>query len=237
MTKIVFSYSVLFPVLAIMQFAFPVAATDVDVDLLTEKVDALMGDWDNDTSPGAAILIARDGEILLKKGYGMANIESKTPIDADTAFLLASITKPFTALSIIMCRERGLLDYDDSLTKYFPQFPDFMSGITVRNLLNHTAGLYEYEHLFVRSGRVDRDWPRSAKTPRSKYEPTAKDTLKLLTELKKLRFEPGSRYEYSNSGYVILAQIVEKVDGRKFARFIREEILDPLGMHRSVLYD
>jgi CubicO group peptidase (beta-lactamase class C family) len=238
MTTIVFRRPIIFRALAITLFAMPLFAADVDIDALTERVDAFMSSWDKDTSPGAAILIACDGEILLKKGYGMADVESKTPIEPDdTAFLLASVTKPFTALSIIMCEERGLLDYDDSLTKIFPEFPIFVSGVTVRHLLNHTGGLYEYERLFMRNGQVDRAWPRSAKTPRSQYEPTSKDTLQIIIEKNKLRFEPGSRFEYSNSGYVVLAQIVEKVDGRSFAQFLKEEIFDPVGMSQSILYD
>jgi CubicO group peptidase (beta-lactamase class C family) len=118
-------------------------------------VDAIFAPWNRSDAPGAAVLVVRNGRILLNKGYGLANLESKTPIAFNTAFDFASITKQFAAMAIMMLVECGTLSYDDSLAKFFPDFPPYAQRITVRNLLNHTSGLP------VRDGRVSADWPRS----------------------------------------------------------------------------
>lgn len=201
------------------------------------KVDALLAPWSKGDTPGAAVIVVQNGRVLLSKGYGLANTETKTRIVPDTAFLLGSITKQFTAMCIMMLAERGKLSYDDPLSKFFPEFPDYAQHITVRNLLNHTGGFPEYDELFLNSGMIDKDWPRSAKTKRSAFEPTAKDALKILKQQKSLQFAPGEKWEYSNSGYVILAQIVEKASGERFRDFLRQNIFQPLGMKRSLLYD
>src|SRR6185369_9857389 len=151
--------------------------------------------------------------------YGLANLENGTRITPETRFLLASVTKQFTAMAIMMLAEQGKLGYDDRVTKFFPEFSPFAGSVTIRQLLNHTAGFPEYEDLFVQKGLVDRDWPRSATTARSSFEPTARDALKLLAAEKQLEFTPGEKWSYSNSGYVILAQIVEKVSGKSFAEY------------------
>ena len=202
-----------------------------------EQVDVLLNSWNKGDSPGAAVLVIRDGKILLKKGYGLAEVESKKPITPDTAFLLGSITKQFTAMAIMMLAERGKISYEDPLSKFFPEFPPYAQKITVRHLLNHTAGFAEYDDLFVEGGLIDRDWPRSSKTKPSQFEPTSKDALKLLAQQHSLRFSPGEKFEYSNSGYVILAQIVEKVSGKRFTEFLKANIFGPLGMNRTLLYD
>jgi len=204
---------------------------------LAEKVDRLMAPWSQGGTPGAALLVIREGQIVLKKGYGLANLESQKPITPDTAFLLGSVTKQFTAMAVMMLAERGKLKYDDPLSQFFPGFPPYARKITVRHLLHHTAGFPEYEDLFLEGGKLDKDYPRSAKTPRSKFEPTSKDALALLAQVKAPRFAPGEKHEYSNSGYVLLAQIIEKVSGQSFAQFLRQNIFQPLGMNRSLLYD
>ena len=203
----------------------------------SERVDALFAPWSKGDTPGAAVIIIQDGKVLLKKGYGLANLETKRPITPDTAFLLASVTKQFTAMAIMMLGERGMLKYEDPLSKFFPEFPPYAEKITVRHLLNHTAGFPEYDDLWVQSGRVDHNWPRSSTTKPSSFEPTSKDVLKLLAQQNGLEFTPGQKWKYSNSGYVILAQIVEKVSGKSFSQFLRENIFRPLGMNRSLLYD
>ncbi len=204
---------------------------------LTSQVDALFTEWNEGNTPGAALLVIRNGKVLLKKGYGLANIETKTPITPDTCFLLGSVTKQFTAMAVMLLAERGQLSYDDTLAKFFPQFPPYAQKITVRNLLNHTSGLPDYEVLFVEQGLIDKDWPRSVKTARSRFEPTARDALNLLARQPNLLFEPGTKFEYSNSGYVVLAQIIEKASGQSYAQFLMQNIFKPLGMKRSYVYD
>jgi CubicO group peptidase (beta-lactamase class C family) len=204
---------------------------------LSAQVDGLFTDWNGGNTPGAGLLVIRDGKVLIKKAYGLANIETKTPITPDTCFLLGSVTKQFTAMAVMLLAERGQLRYDDPLAKFFPQFPPYAQKITVRNLLNHTSGLPDYEALFVEQGLIEKDWPRSVKTTRSRFEPTAKDALNLLARQPNLLFEPGTKFEYSNSGYVVLAQIIEKASGQSYAQFLKQNIFKPLGMKRSYVYD
>jgi CubicO group peptidase (beta-lactamase class C family) len=174
---------------------------------------------------------------LLKRGYGLAKIKSKTPIRPDTSFLLGSATKSFTALAIMILADRRELSYDDSLLRFFPRFPRNAREITVRNLLQHTAGLAEYDDLFRAARKIDGDWPRSIRSQPSPFEPTSRQTLHLLAAQRKLEFYPGEDYRYSNSGYVVLAQIVEKVSGKRFRKFVAREIFEPLGMDHSIVYD
>jgi CubicO group peptidase (beta-lactamase class C family) len=203
----------------------------------SERVDAIFRGLVKGEAPGAAVIVIQDGKAVLEKGYGLANLETRKQITPDTAFLLASVTKQFTAMAIMILAERRELRYDDPLGKFFPEFLPFARDVTVRMLLNHTAGFPEYDRLFWDRGLIDDDWPRSSKSPRSAFEPTSKDALKLLADAKTLSFRPGEKYEYSNSGYVILAQIVEKVSGERFSKFLKENIFDRLGMNRTVLYD
>ncbi|MFL5347105.1 MAG: serine hydrolase [Hyalangium sp.] len=229
-------------VLALSVFLSPQAYGAPDsrpppTNALAEKVDSVMAPWSRGETPGAAIIVIQDGRIVLKKGYGLANLASKKPIEPDTAFLLGSVTKQFTAMAVMMLAERGKLKYDDPLSKFFPEFPPYAQKITVSHLLHHTAGFPEYEDLFLESGKLDKDYPRSAKTPRSSFEPISRDALAILARVKAPRFAPGEQYEYSNSNYVILAQLVEKVSGQSFAQFLRQNIFQPLGMNRTLLYD
>jgi len=201
------------------------------------EVDALFSTWDHDDTPGAAVIVIERGNAVLRKGYGLADLQTRKPITPDTAFLLGSVTKQFTAMAIMILRERGKLGYDDPLSKFFPEFPSYAQQITIRHLLNHVAGFPEYDDLFVASGKIDKDWPRSSKSRRSEFEPTAKDALALLARVKQLNFMPGEKFEYSNSGYVILAQVVEKVSGQRFSQFLQQNIFKPLRMKRTILYD
>lgn len=202
-----------------------------------DQVDALLKPWSQGDTPGAAIIVIKEGQVLLKRGYGLANLESRQPIGPDTSFLLCSLTKQFTAMAVMILAERGKLRYEDTLSSFFPEFPPYAQKVTIRHLLQHTAGFPEYDDLFLASGEIDRFWPRSVKSRPSRFEPTSKDVLRRLAEQKELRFVPGEKWEYSNSGYVILAQIVEKVTGQSFAQFLQQEIFQPLGMKRSRLYD
>jgi CubicO group peptidase (beta-lactamase class C family) len=151
--------------------------------------------------------------------------------------LLASVSKQFTAMAIMILAERGKLSYDDPLSKFFPEFPKYADTITVRHLLNHVAGFPEYEELFMNLGKVDRKWPRSTTTPPSAYEPTARDALLLLATNASPRFPAGQRFEYSNSGYMVLGQIVEQASKQRYAQFLRENIFLPLGMTETAVYD
>lgn len=188
------------------------------------QIDATMAKYIKDGVPGAAILVVQDGKILHKKGYGLANLQTKAPIDSNTIFEIASVAKPFTALTIMMLAERGKLSYEDSLDKFFPQISASMKKIIVRDLLRHTSGIPDYSVLAEENSQFkkqSRAWKSTA------------DVAEFISTLPKLDFPSGASWEYSNSNYVLLAEIAEKVSGRKFPQFVKENIFQPLEMNNS----
>lgn len=168
------------------------------------------------------VLIARQGEIIYQQAFGIADIKTEESLTVSSIFNLASVSKQFIATCITILCEQKKLDYDDAVTEYLIELP--YNNITIRHLLNHTSGLPDYE------GFVDEYWDGDAKTDFF----TNKDLLKIYGEEKfELDFEPGKRYEYSNTGYVFLACIVERVSRMTFENFIQEHIFDALGMKNA----
>ena len=196
-------------------------------------VDSLFESWTQGRRPGGAVAVVHKGEGVHRKGYGFANLSTGTKIDPKTPFRLASLTKPFVATAIMMLKERGALTYDDAVADYFPEFSS-LSTITLRHLLTHTSGVEDYEELFLREGVIDAKYPTPSESGPRGHEPGLLETVQLLAR-EPLRFRPGDEWEYSNSGYVLLAVIAELVSGIPLARFFRENIFDPLGMHDSRL--
>jgi CubicO group peptidase (beta-lactamase class C family) len=207
----------------------------VHAQTLNARLDALLNDWREKNAPGMAALLVRNGRVEYRKVFGFANLDARTPITADTQFLLASLTKQFTAMAIMILAERHKLQFDDTLAKFCPEFPDYARTITIRQLLNHTAGLTQYQELLV--GKVDENYFRSSKSPPAAHEFTAAEALQVLSRLRNLRFTPGEKFEYSDSAYVVLAQIVERLTGRRYAEFLKETIFDPLGMNDTLVVD
>ena len=201
----------------------------VSAQVSSSQIDSIFSSLSSSDAPGAAILVVRDGEVLFRRGYGVTDLRSKHPIDAETDFRLASFTKQFTATCIMLLVHDGKLRYDDHLTDIFPEFPAYGRTITVRNLLNHTGGLPDYEDL------LDKQYPG---TPEDKI-PQIHDAgvLKLLEQQTSGRFPPGAKWEYSNSGYAVLAMIVEKVSGKPFGQFLQERIFTPLKMTNTLAYE
>lgn len=165
-----------------------------------------------------SILIAQHGTILLSKGYGMANIELDVPNSPDTKFRLGSVTKQFTAMAIIQLQEKGLLSVTDPLSKYIPDYPDGKK-ITLHHLLTHTSGIPDLAGL---------PELQKIKTLESPVEKTIG-----LFKNKPLEFEPGEKYQYSNSGYILLGYIIEKITGKSYEAYLKENIFDPLEMHNT----
>ena len=220
-----------------MLAAMALAAAAVAADP-PAQVDALMAPWSGTGTPGAAVLVIQNGKAVHSKGYGMASLGERRPITADTSFLLASVTKQFTAMAVMMLAEQGKLRYEDTLASFFPEFPAYAGKITVRHLLNHTAGFAEYDTLFEQAGTVRKaDYGLPRKPRADAFEPTVFDVRKILAAQKVPRFAAGEKFEYSNSGYVLLALIVEKVSGQRFAEVLEQRIFRPAGMKRSLLYD
>lgn len=186
-----------------------------------ERLAQIFSDYIGDDTPGAAVLVIHDGAKVLKGTYGMANLERNEPVRSSTNFRLASVTKQFTAMSILMLVDRGELSLDDPLRGIFPKFPEFAQKITIRNLLQHTSGLLDYEDF------VPADSPTQV---------TDSDVLDILMATDSTYFEPGTAFRYSNSGYAVLAMIVERKSGQSFAEFLKENIFDPLKMNNTVAY-
>jgi CubicO group peptidase (beta-lactamase class C family) len=189
---------------------------------LTTKLDALFGDYARPGSPGASVMVIKRGKILLAKGYGLANLEEKAPCGTNTNFRLASVTKQFTAMSVMILVERKKLSLDERLTDCFPEFPAYGNQIMVRQLLTHTSGLIDYEDVI----------PKGTEIP-----VLDRDVLRLLARQDKTYFPPGTKYRYSNSGYALLALIVEARSGNAFARFLKENIFRPLKMANTLAYE
>ena len=191
-------------------------------ELDTVTIDSLMSNYELDNGPGASLLITENGNIIYSKGYGLANLEESIPINTSTNFRLASITKQFTAMCIMILYSRGQLEYEQKLTDIFPNFPEYGNNITIRHLLHHTSGLKDYFSLI-------------ADTVLEQLND--QDVLNLMMAQTTTLFPPGTDYRYSNSGYALLALIVKNVSGKGFAEFLEEEIFFPLGMSNSIAFE
>lgn len=207
----------------------------VRAQTLTSRLNKLLDDWKQKNAPGMAAMLVRNGRVEYRRVFGFAGLEAHTPITPDTQFLLASITKQFTAMAIMILAERHQLQFDDSLAKFFPDFPAYARTITIRNLLNHTAGLTQYDDILAI--KLDETYFRSSKSPPAAHELTSAEVLQLLSRQEKPRFPPGEKFEYSDSAYVVLGQIVERLSGERYAEFLKETIFDPLGMRDTLVVD
>ena len=214
-------------VLVVTTFATAAASrpeTDVgrrtsDVD--PRAVDAIFAPYSRAGSPGCAVGVFQNGAITHAKGYGLASIEHDVPITADTVFYAGSVSKQFTAMAAALAIQQGKLAYDDSIRKHLPELPPYADRIKVSHLLHHTSGLRDYNTLLAVAGRRDEDaWDNAA-------------VLRITARQKALNFEPGAEYLYSNTGYTLLATIVERATGAKFAAYADEQIFKPLGMTAS----
>ncbi len=211
----------------LMVLAFAAAAASAQVS--SGQIDAIFASLKSSNAPGAAVVVLHHGQPVFRRGYGVTDLRTLNPIGPDTNFRLASFTKQFTAASIMLLARDGKLRYDERLTDFFPEFPEYGKDITVRHLLNHTSGLPDYEEILMKQ-HAGEDKDRI---------PQILDAgvLKLLEEQKSARFPAGSKWEYSNSGYAVLAMIVEKVSGKPFGQFLHERIFAPLRMNSTLAYE
>ncbi len=185
------------------------------------EVDQIFADYNSPEMPGAAVMIIQ-GETVLQKGYGIADFEQNLPVTAKTNFRLASVTKQFTAMSILQQIERGTLSLDTALTDIFPGFPDYGKSVTIEHLLQHTSGLYDYE------GMEPEGLARQLKD---------KDALASMMSVDETYFPVGEEHRYSNTAYAVLTQILEKVTGTSFREYLKENIFDPLEMNNTLAYE
>ena len=188
---------------------------------LEHQVDALMRDYTGRV-PGASVLVIRDDAPLLRRSYGMADLEAGIVATPQTNYRLASVSKQFTATAILLLAEDGRLRLDDPVRRWLPSLPEAGATATLRHLLTHTAGLIDYEDV------MDPDDPTQVHDA---------DVLRLLEQQDRTYFKPGHGYRYSNSGYALLALIVERASGQRYADFLRTRIFVPLGMRDTVAYE
>jgi len=189
-----------------------------------DQINAIFAHLNSDTAPGAAVLVIKNGHPVFQRGYGVRDLRTKHKIDSQTNFRLASLSKQFTAMSIMLLVHDGKLRYEDRLIDVFPDFPAYGKTITIRQLLNHTSGLRDYEDLMQADRWTDTHQIQDA------------EVLDLLKRQTATKFPPGSHWEYSNSGYVVLGLVVERVSGKPFSQFLHDRIFAPLGMSDTLAY-
>lgn len=185
-------------------------------------VDSLFAPYDLADGPGASLLVMRDGRVLLERSWGLAVVETRTPATAHTSYRLASLTKQFTATAILLLVRDGRLRLDEPARAVLPELPAYASAVTIRQLLTHTSGLWDYED-FV---------PDTART-----QVHDADVPALLHRVDSTYFPPGTQWRYSNTGYALLALVVERASGERFARFLHDRIFVPAGMDSTVAYE
>lgn len=188
----------------------------------TAAVDRIMLAYSGNR-PGASLLVIHDGAIILQRNYGYANREAEHPVRPTSNFRLASVTKQFTATCILQLINRGVLSLSTTLTDTFPGFPAYGQQVTVEHLLTHTSGIPDYEDYVADTT----------------FHPQVRDhgVLDILMHLNRGYFTPGTQFRYSNSGYALLALMVERYSGKRFADYLSEEIFSPLGMSATVAHE
>src|SRR4051812_22168749 len=214
---------------AILILVLLFSMTFASAQVSTEKMDAIFKQFSDSRQPGCALLVLRNGKRVFRKSYGASELRTYQAIGPETNFRLASLTKQFTAMAIMLLAHDGKLKYEDRLTDVFEDFPAYGKAITIRQMLNHTSGLLDYEDLMEKQHPVVPD----DKIPQIKDA----EVLGLLKQQTTTKFAPGSHWDYSNSGYVLLGLVVEKRSGKSFGDFLRERIFLPLGMTNTIAYE
>lgn len=188
-------------------------------------VDALFSRYTRDSTPGLAVSVVKDGRMIFARGYGMADLEHRIPITPSTVFDVASVSKQFAGLAIAMLVEEGKVRLDDDVHRYIPELPDFGHPITINHLLHHTSGL--------------RDWPGTLAVAGWRFDDVISfdQILRMAMHQHSLNFVPGAEYTYSNTGYNLLAEVVQRVTGTSFREWTQAHLFAPLGMKRSVFRD
>ena len=214
---------------------------------IDEIVNALINPNNRDLIPGVAVAVRVNLQVVHLNCYGYADLETETKITPDTIFDLGSLSKQFTALAVLSLAFNKQLDLNDHLSKYFKRLPRYADSITVEDLLHHTSALPSYTDIFVASRRADEDWyDRAMAKPdhwypqmeiRRKRELTNKDVMLWIGTQKLLPRPPDTEFEYSNSGYVILAELVKTVTGKRLDEYLREELFAPMDMNDSYVFD
>ncbi|MDB4875629.1 MAG: hypothetical protein JWM41_2075 [Gemmatimonadetes bacterium] len=194
-------------------------------DSMVRRIDAVFSRYSSLDAPGCALGVYQDGRIAMAKGYGAANIEYRIPLSGTTPMIMGSVSKQFTAAAIALLVQDGRISLDDDVRKYLPELPDYGKRITINNLVHHTSGLRDFWALAEAAGmRLDDGY-------------TVSDMLALASRQHHLNFDPGAEYNYSNTGYIALGEIVHRVSGKTLREFAAERIFTPLDMRISHFHD
>ena len=205
--------------------ALPVAAQEAAAaPTLEQQVDKLFRGCARPGAPGVVVLAARGDEVLLQKAYGLADLERGVPLTTDSVFDIGSTSKQFTAACALLLEQDGALSLEDPVRKYVDELPALCDGVRLRHLMLHTSGLPDYIGLLLAAGAATQD------------RTTTDDALDALAEIDELQFAVGSRWAYSNSNYLLLSVVVERVSGLPLAEFARTRIFEPLGMKATHIH-
>jgi CubicO group peptidase (beta-lactamase class C family) len=194
-------------------------------DAITDKVDSLFAPWNKPDSPGCALGIIKDGKLIYKRGYGMANLEYGIPITSQSVFRIGSTSKQFSAMCMVLLEEEGKLSLDDDIRKYIPELPEYETPITIRHLLHHTSGIRDYLTLMTLAGEREDDFF------------TNEEVVGFLARQMELNFKPGEEHLYSNSGYFLLSVITKRITGESMSIYAEKNIFEPLGMENTHFHD
>jgi CubicO group peptidase (beta-lactamase class C family) len=189
------------------------------------RVDSVFSQYDNTRSPGCALGVMQDGDLVLARGYGMANLEHGIALSPTSVFRIGSTSKQFTAAAVVLLEQEGKLSLEDEIQRHLPEIQSYERPVTIRHLLNHTSGVRDYLTLMAVAGKRDEDW----------Y--TDDDVLAMVARQRELNFLPGDEYLYSNSGYFLLSQIVKRVSGESLREYAEQRIFEPLGMTHTHFHD
>ena len=194
-------------------------------DDATDRVDAIFSEWDRTDSPGCALGVIRNGELIYENAYGMANLEHGVPLSSRSVFRVGSVSKQFAAFAMLLAEQQGKLSLEDDVRRYVPELPETSERITIRHLIHHSSGIRDYLTLMWLAGQRDEDW----------Y--TEDDVVDALARQENTNFTPGSEYLYSNAGYFLLSEIIERATGLSLDTFSQEYIFEPLGMGETHFHD
>lgn len=189
------------------------------------QIDSLFIDWNKPNHPGGSIGVMKNDKIVFSRSYGLASLEYLAPNSTETIFNIASVSKQFTAMGIVLLHIQGKLSIDDDIRKYLPELPDFGEKITIRQMLHHTSGLRSLHAMLGLAG-----W-------RADDSRTNEDLYRFMNMQRDLNFKPGSEFMYCNTGYMLMVKIIEKVTAEKFPTWIKKNIFEPLGMNHTYVED
>ena len=211
--------------LIVLFLSITATTSTLRADVTTEKVNQLFEPFDKPGSPGCSVGVIRNGSFVYKKSFGYASLELGVPLRPESVFYMGSVSKQFTAASVVLAAEQGYLSLDDDIHKYLPELPDYGHPVTLRQMLHHTSGFRDLFDLIFLSG-LD---PREIESPN--------DILNLIARQKGLNNVPGEEWIYSNSNYFLLAEVIQRATKKSLAQFAAENIFQPLGMAHTLFYD